>query len=63
MDMVQEIGKAVGIPTKDLTFMHASVHEDNSGALVLAQTLPPQFTSRSKSYVNKIMWFWEENMK
>ena len=63
MDMVQEIGKAGGKPTKDLTFMHASVHEDNSGALILAHTLPPQFTPRNTYYANKTVWFWEEVMK
>ena len=53
MDMVQEIGKADGMPTKNLTSMHVSVHEDNSGDLNLAQTLPSQFTPRSKYYAYK----------
>eukprot|EP00804_Cyclotella_cryptica_P015702 CCRYP_018922-RA/>CCRYP_018922-RA protein AED:0.46 eAED:0.46 QI:0/-1/0/1/-1/0/1/0/76 len=30
--------------------MNVSIHEDNAGALVLAETLPPQFTPRSKHY-------------
>ena len=37
--------------------MNVSVHEDNSGALVLAETLPPQFTPRSKYYATKTIWF------
>ena len=48
MDMVGEIGRvAAGLPTKDMAKMHMSVHEDNSGALILAETIPPQFTPRS----------------
>ncbi len=40
--------------------MNVLVHEDNSGALVLAETLPPQFTPRSKYYATKTIWFREE---
>jgi hypothetical protein len=40
--------------------MRVSVHEDNSGALVLAKTLPPQFMPRSKYYATKTIWFREE---
>ena len=46
MDMVQELAVAVGKSAGDVS-MKVSVHEDNSGALVLAKTLPPQFTPRS----------------
>jgi len=42
------------------TTMKLSVHEDNSGALVLVKTLPPQFTPRSKYYAIKTIWFHEE---
>ena len=63
MDLVKEIGSVVDLPTKDLTSMHVSVHEDNAGALVLAETLPPQFTPRSKYYAIKTVWFREEIMK
>ena len=41
MDMVGEIGKSVGMPTKDLTSMHVSVYKDNSDVLILAQTVLP----------------------
>jgi hypothetical protein len=59
MDMVQLLAVAVGIPAGDVN-MRVSVHEDNSGALVLAETLPPQFTPHSKYYATKTIWFHEE---
>eukprot|EP00804_Cyclotella_cryptica_P010003 CCRYP_015429-RA/>CCRYP_015429-RA protein AED:0.12 eAED:0.12 QI:0/-1/0/1/-1/0/1/0/80 len=40
--------------------MNVSIHEDNAGALVLANTLPPQFTPRSKQYAIKTIWFLEQ---
>ncbi len=40
--------------------MHVSIHEDNAGALVLAETIPPQFTPRSKWYALKTVWFRKE---
>ena len=40
--------------------MKVSVHEDNLGALVLAETFPPQITPHSKYYATKTIWFWEE---
>jgi hypothetical protein len=43
--------------------MNVSIHEENAGALVLAQTLPPQFTQRSKYNVIKTIWFHEEIFK
>ena len=51
------------MPTEGLTSMHVVVHEDKSGALILEQILPPQFTTRSKYHANKTVWFWEEVMK
>ena len=39
------------------------IHEDNAGALILAETLPPQFTPRSKHYALKTIWFREEIVK
>ena len=59
IDIVQSLADAVGIPAGDVN-MRVSVHEDNSGALVLAETLPPQFTPRSKYYATKTIWFREE---
>ena len=62
MNIVGEVRASVGMPTKDLTSMHVSVHKDNAGALILAEPLPPQFTHRSKYYAAETVWFREENM-
>ena len=59
IDIVKALGKAVGLSIGVPT-MKVSVHEDNAGALILAQTLPPQFTPRSKYYASKTIWFREE---
>ena len=63
MDMVGEIISVVGLSTEDMATMHVSVHEDNSGALILSETIPPQFTPRSKYYCAKTVWFRTENMQ
>lgn len=60
MDIVKEMGDVLNLPTKDMSTMHVSIHEDNAGALVLAETIPPQFTPRSKYYAIKTVWFREE---
>jgi hypothetical protein len=62
IDMVEYLTAAVNLPIGETT-MQLSVHEDNSGALVLAKTLPPQFTPRSKYYAIKTIWFCEEIVK
>ena len=62
IDMVLSMAEATNLPVGDTT-MNVSIHEDNSGALVLAQTLPPQFTPRSKYYAIKTIWFLEEIFK
>jgi hypothetical protein len=59
IDMVTSLTSSVHLPIGETT-MNLSVHEDNSGALVLAKTLPPQFTPRSKYYASKTIWFQEE---
>ena len=43
--------------------MKVSVHEDNAGALILAQKLPPEYPPRSKHYHTKTIWFREECVK
>ena len=43
--------------------MNVSIHEDNAGALILAETLPPQYTPRSKHYAIKTVWFREAIVK
>jgi hypothetical protein len=55
---VDEIGIAVCIKkpdddNSDSSTMHVTIHEENSGALILATTPPPQFTPRSKHYASK----------
>ena len=62
MDMVTLLGTRVGLLLKETT-MNVSIHEDNAGALVLAETLPPQFTPRSKHYAIKTIWFREQIVK
>ena len=62
-DIVKEVGDILGLVTDDLSSMHVSVHEDNAGALVLAETIPPEFTPRSKYYAIKTVRFREEIQK
>ena len=62
IDITMSLGDAVGLPIGDTT-LNVSVHEDNAGALVLAKTLPPAFTPRSKYYAIKTIWFREEIVK
>ncbi|KAL7457958.1 hypothetical protein ACHAWC_009470 [Mediolabrus comicus] len=42
------------------TKMSITIHEDNSGALVLANTIPPESTPRSKFYHLETVWFREQ---
>ncbi len=56
MDGVSIMGKAIGLPVDDTT-IQVSIHDDSVGALVLAKTLPPQFTSQSKHYHTKTIGF------
>ena len=62
MDLVKELSLTFNLPDPT-TSMLVSIHEDNAGALVLAETLPPQFTPRSKHYATKTIWFREEIVK
>ncbi len=56
MDRVSIMGKAIDLPVGN-TIIQVSIHEDNARSLVLAKTLPPQFTSQSKHYHVKTVWF------
>jgi hypothetical protein len=58
MQMVDSLGPALGLPV-DCTLMHVCIHEDNVGALILADTLPPQYTPQSKHYHIKTIGFKE----
>jgi hypothetical protein len=62
IDMVRSLGEATNLPIGNTT-MNVSIHEDNSGALVLAKTLPPQLNPQSKYYAIKTIWFREEIFK
>ncbi len=42
------------------TKINVTVHKDNSGALVLANALPPEYTPRSKFYHIETIWFREQ---
>ena len=55
--------KGVGLSTKDLTYMHASVYEDNTEALILAELCLMLFSPRSNYYVVNTVWFREDNTK
>ena len=59
IDMVQSLAVAEGRQT-GVVNIKVSVNEDNLGELVLAKTLPPQFTPCSKYYATKTIWFREE---
>ena len=59
IDITISLGQAVGLPIGNTT-INVSIHEDNAGALIFAQTLPSQFTPRSKYYASKTIWFCEE---
>ena len=56
IDMTPSLGKAAGLSVWVL-LMKVSVHEDNSGALILSRTLTPKFTPRSKYYATKTIRF------
>jgi len=58
MNQVSKLRAIVGLKTKDLMTMKvSSIHEDDAGALVLAQAIPTQFTPRGKYYIIKTVWF------
>ena len=59
ISMVYEVGSAIGLTHSENSNIRVCIHEDNAGALVLVQTLPPQFTPTSKYYAVKTHWFRE----
>ena len=62
MDVVNILGQSVGLTVVYAT-INVPMHEDNAGALMLAKTLPPHFTTRSKHYATKKIWFRAETFK
>ena len=59
IDITKSTGKTVGLPIEE-TKINVSINEDNSGALILAKNLPPQFTPQRKHYAANTKWFCEE---
>jgi hypothetical protein len=59
IDMVSSLIKSAKLPIGKTT-LNVSIQEVNLGALVLAKTLPPQFTPQSNYYAIKMIWFGEE---
>lgn len=54
---------AVASQSQGFTSMHVSKHEDNIGALVLAEENLHQFPPRSKYYAINIFWLCEKIQK
>jgi hypothetical protein len=57
ISMVRELWQAVGLQSNVISNLHCKVHEDNTGALVLANLEPKHYTPRSKHYAIKYHWF------
>ena len=59
VDLIRELGAAVGLDISAVANMHIKIHEDNVGALTLASLEPRRMTPRSKHYAIKYHWFRE----
>ena len=57
MTVTEAINKGLGLVHHRLLTFKAIVHEDNMGALRLAQLEPGRNTPRSKFYALKLHWF------
>lgn len=55
--LVRELCRAVGLPDEFEANLHCKIHEDNAGALTLANLEPQRMTPRSKHYAIKYHWF------
>ena len=62
IDITKSPSQVVELTICDTT-MNVSIHEDNSGALILEKTSPTQFIPRRKYYASKTIWFCEEIKK
>ncbi|KAL7462336.1 hypothetical protein ACHAXS_008795 [Conticribra weissflogii] len=60
INLVDQLGNAVGLSREDRCRMHIKMLEDNAGVLVLLNTPPPQHTPCSKHYAIKTNWFREQ---
>lgn len=59
VEMVKELNGAAGLALGGPPQIKIILHEDNPGALLLAKTIPPEFTPRNKFYALKTIWFRE----
>jgi hypothetical protein len=59
VELVQELAKSVGLQVDGVANMHIKIHEDNVGALTLANLEPGRMTPCSKHYALKYHWFRE----
>jgi hypothetical protein len=59
VELVRELASAVGLSVESVAKMHIKIHEDNVGALTLANLEPGRMTPRSKHYAIKYHWFRE----
>ena len=57
--LVKSVGSSVRLEQTSSPKLHITIHKDNTGALILATTLLPQFTPRSKYYAIMTWWFHE----
>ena len=62
MDIVESLSVSVGLST-GCTTMNVSIHKDIYDALILEETLPPQFTLYINHYSTKTIWFCEDIVK
>jgi hypothetical protein len=62
IDMVCSLAEATNLPIGNAT-MNVSIHEDDLRVLVLAKTLPSQFTPWIKYNIIKMIWFHVKTFK
>ena len=63
IDMVRLLAEATNFYLLDIRPWKSSFMKTNSGTLVLAKTLSPQFIPQNKCYAIKILWLREEIFK
>jgi hypothetical protein len=56
-ELVSAVGEIVGFGKEQMATIRTTVHEDNVGALTLANMEPGRSTPRSKHYAIKTHWF------
>ena len=57
LDLIKAICSGLGFTKHRLLTFRATVHEDNQGALILANLEPGRHTPRSKHYALRLHWF------